>query len=230
MTPIFWHDFLFMARLFIFGTTFYFWHDFLFLARLFIFGTTFNFWHDFLFLARLLIFGTAFYFWHDFQFLARLSIFGATFNFWHEFLFSARLFYFWHDFFTYWYSRSPLSNRSFMWFNMADVSNKRFGLCFLAFFVDSLSICVAVMPAYTPALQNGNIERTDLIERYFYLGLGYNEILLFLGLLHGCFLSIRQLKRLLKQRGLGRRKKRSIPQEICNTIEQELHDSGSTIG
>ena len=77
---------------------------------------------------------------------------------------------------------------------------------------------------------NGNIERTDLIERYFYLGLGYNEILLFLGLLHGCFLSIRQLKRLLKQRGLGRRKNRLTPQEICDAIEQELRGNGSTIG
>ena len=119
MTPIFWHNFLFLARLFIFGTTFYFWHDFLFLARLFIFGTTF-------------------YFWHDFLFLARLSIFGATFNFWRDF-------YFWHDFFTYWYSRSPLSYRTFMWFNMADVSNKRFGLCCLVFVVESLSICIGII-------------------------------------------------------------------------------------
>ena len=59
---IFWHDFLFLAQLLIFGTT-YFWHDFLFLARLLIFGTTFCFWHHFLFLAQRFIFGTPFYFW-----------------------------------------------------------------------------------------------------------------------------------------------------------------------
>ena len=33
-----------------------------------------------------------------------------------------------------------------------------------------------------------SVERVDLIERYFQLGLGYGEILLFLGSLHGRFL------------------------------------------
>ena len=51
-----------------------------------------------------------------------------------------------------------------------------------------------------------------------------------LRLLHGCFLSIRQLKRLLRQRVLGRRRNCSTPQQICDSIEQELRGSGSTIG
>ena len=91
-------------------------------------------------------------------------------------------------------------------------------------------MCTAVLPAYTPAFHNGNAERANLIERYFHLGLGYSEILLFLGSLHGCFLSLRQLKRILKQRGLGRRRNRSDPRVVCQAIEQELRGSGSTIG
>ena len=62
------------------------------------------------------------------------------------------------------------------------------------------------------------------------MGIGYSEILLFLGLMHGCFLSIRQLKRVLKRRGMGRRRNRTDPGEVIETIERELSGSGSTIG
>ena len=65
----------------------------------------------------------------------------------------------------------------------------------------SFSTCTGVLPTYTPPL---NVERVDLIERYFQLGLGYSEILLFLESLHDCFLSLRQLKWMLKQEGLAR--------------------------
>ena len=74
-----------------------------------------------------------------------------------------------------------------------------------------------------------NVERVDLIECYFQLSLGYSEILVFLRSLHSCFLSLRQLKRILKQQGLGRRRNRSNPQEVCQAIEQELRGRGSTI-
>ena len=100
---------------------------------------------------------------------------------------------------------------------MADVGNKRFCL-FLLLVVQSLPKNAAVLPA-----------RAGLIEQYFNLGLNYSEILLFLGLSHGCFLSIQQLKRILKYLGLGRRN-RSNPQIICEAIEEELHGSGSMLG
>ena len=100
---------------------------------------------------------------------------------------------------------------------MADVGNKRFCL-FLLLAVQLLPKSAAVLPA-----------RAGLIEQYFNLGLNYSEILLFLGLSHGCFLSIRQLKRILKHLGLGRRN-RSNPQIICEAIEEELHGSGSMLG
>ena len=90
--------------------------------------------------------------------------------------------------------------------------------------------CNAVLPPYLPVLQNANFERAGLIERYFHMGLGYNEILLFLGFLHGYFLSIRQLKRILQSRGLGRRRNRSNPGDVYRAIERELRGSGSTMG
>ena len=60
-------------------------------------------------------------------------------------------------------------------------------LLFVLLVVKSFAICSVVLPIYTPALQNDNLERVYLIERYVFLGLGYREILLFLGSLHGCF-------------------------------------------
>ena len=45
--------------------------------------------------------------------------------------------------------------------------------------------CAGVLPSYFPALNSGHAERDELIERYFKTGLGYDEILLLLGLLHG---------------------------------------------
>ena len=89
--------------------------------------------------------------------------------------------------------------------------------------------CRAVLPNYVPALQNTHVERDILIEYYFHMEIGYSEILLFLGLMHGCFLSIRQLKRVLKRRGMGRRRNCTDPGEVIETIERELSGSGSTI-
>ena len=45
--------------------------------------------------------------------------------------------------------------------------------------------CAGVLPSYFPTLTSGHAERDELIERYFNTGLGYDEILLLLGLLHG---------------------------------------------
>ena len=202
------HDISFLWHDFFFGTTFFggcttFFEG----ARLFSFSTTFSFRHDFLFSARL------FFFRHDFFFLARLFffsarlfLFGTTFSFRHDsffgttLFFSPRLFLFGttscsrHDFF---YSTlqvaAELSQFHFIRkFNM--VATGCLKCRFLLFLLlISFSTRTGVLPTYTPHL---NVERGDLIERYFHLGLGYSEILLFLGSLHGCFLSLRQLKRI----------------------------------
>ena len=63
--------------------------------------------------------------------------------------------------------------------------------------------CIAVLPPYLPILQQGNAERGDIIESYFHLGMSYKEILLLIGLTHGFYLSMRQLKRILNLAVLG---------------------------
>lgn len=62
--------------------------------------------------------------------------------------------------------------------------------------------CIAVLPPYLPILQQGNAERGD-VESYFHLGMNYKEILLLIGLTHGFYLSMRQLKRILNLAVLG---------------------------
>ena len=65
---------------------------------------------------------------------------------------------------------------------------------------------------------------------YFRLGLDYTEILLYLVLFHGITLSLRQLKRILKTKGLGRRRGNpSDLREVCEAIEEEPRGSGSSI-
>lgn len=64
------------------------------------------------------------------------------------------------------------------------------------------SLCEAILPRYLPVVQQNNLQRDDLIQRYFHLGLQQWEILVFLMLHHGIGLSIRQLKRVLSRRGL----------------------------
>ena len=89
------------------------------------------------------------------------------------------------------------------------------------------------MESYIPAgqfFQRGGEERSELIESYFHLSFRYTEILLFLGLHHGIFLSLRHLKRLLKSMGLGRRRNPSDIRDVCQAIEEELRGSGSCIG
>ena len=60
------------------------------------------------------------------------------------------------------------------------------------------------LPDYLPTVRNinGNNERNYLIEQYFHHGLSYSEIMSFLVLSHGVRLSLRQLKRILRSRGL----------------------------
>ena len=46
-----------------------------------------------------------------------------------------------------------------------------------------------VLPQYFPGLNNANVERHELIQRYFSIGLGYDDILLFFGFSVTCFFS-----------------------------------------
>ena len=40
-------------------------------------------------------------------------------------------------------------------------------------FIAIITGCVGVLPPHFPALSGGNVERDELIERYFSIGLGY---------------------------------------------------------
>ena len=133
------------------------------------------------FSARPFLFGRTLFFSARLFFLARPFLFDTTSCFRHDFFYSTLQV-------TADLSQFHLIRK----FNM--VATECLKCRFLLFLLlISFSTCTGALPTYTPLL---NVERGDLIERYFHLGLGYSEILLFLGSLHGCFLSLRQLKRM----------------------------------
>ena len=74
------------------------------------------------------------------------------------------------------------------------------------------------------------LQRNDIINHYFSLGLAYSEILAFLLCFHGIEISLRQLPRVLRRQGLRKRKDHSDIREISNAIETELEGSGNSIG
>ena len=154
-----------------------------------------------------------------FFFSARLFVFDTTF-------FSARLFFL---------ARLFLLNITGHRWPMAVSFDQKIQRCghrmfeMLFFVISAFNIILHVHGGF--AYLHVTFERwTCGFEHYFQLGLGYSEILLFLGSLHGCFLSLRQRKRILNHQGLGRQRNRSNPREVCQAIEQELRGSGSTIG
>ena len=95
-----------------------------------------------------------------------------------------------------------------------------------------LSPCTAVLHAYIPVIQHNVGHRDNLLSTYFHLGFSYGEtdFSSFLVLCHGISLSIRQLKRILRNQGLFRRRNLSHPHEVINAVEQELRGSGSSLG
>ena len=93
-----------------------------------------------------------------------------------------------------------------------------------------LSPCTAVLHAYIPVIQHNVGHRDNLISTYFHFDFSYVEILSFLVLSHGISLSIRQLKRILRNQGLFRRRNLSDPREVINAVEQELRGSGCSLG
>lgn len=94
-----------------------------------------------------------------------------------------------------------------------------------------VSFANGVLEAYIPAINGGvNGGRDDLIERYFYLGFQHKEILAFLTITHGMIISLRQLKRILKRKGLRRRTDHTDLGQVIRAIEQELEQGGNGIG
>jgi predicted AAA+ superfamily ATPase len=84
------------------------------------------------------------------------------------------------------------------------------------------NIAVSDLNNYLPAFHQGiDLERGELIERYFKLGLKYKEICLFLLSLHGIEISVRHLKRILRQRQLARRNQIS-PNDVYEALLRRL--------
>ena len=102
------------------------------------------------------------------------------------------------------------------------------GICFLLLHPSSsqdvltglLSICSRIA---------GQPTGDDLIATYFGLGLAYTEILSFLARFHGVCISLRQLKRVLRSKGLCRRKIFTCLLDVKSAIESEISGSGNSI-
>ena len=88
----------------------------------------------------------------------------------------------------------------------------------------------AVLPNYSPAIGNNALTREEIIENYFNLGLTASEIALFLVSVHGIRISLRHLKRILRQLGCIRRRHPSDLNEVVQAVEEELRGSGSLLG
>ena len=105
---------------------------------------------------------------------------------------------------------------------------------FLDLFLMYLRLWGAVIPSYLPVISIQHVHspenRNILIESYFNLGFGYEEIFGFLVLCHGIRLSLRQLKRILKGLNLKRRSNRYDMEEVIVAIEYELSGSGNFVG
>ena len=77
------------------------------------------------------------------------------------------------------------------------------------------STSAAVLPAYSPAIGDNARMRDKIIENYFNLGLTAPEIALFLVSVHGVGISLRHLKRILRQLGC-------ISQHQSDLVEADL--------
>ena len=116
------------------------------------------------------------------------------------------------------------------------IATTRYGGCYPELLCCDFSNCsftlnaCGALPNYIPNLRRGNGDRDALIEDYFGLGFSYSEVLSFLQVYHDIRLSLRDLKRILKKRGLHRRNIQSSVETVIDAVEDELQWSVSTIG
>ena len=100
----------------------------------------------------------------------------------------------------------------------------------LLMLVVAFKTCCNVIPPYIGNNLQNIHDRGELVEHYFKLGLNYSEILGFLLAIHGVTFCSRQLRRILKRRGLHRRGTHIDYRVVINAIELELQGSGNRIG
>ena len=86
------------------------------------------------------------------------------------------------------------------------------------------------LPNYIPTLQVNPGGRNDIIESYFRLHFDYTKILLYPMLFRGTSSTLRQLKRVLKAKGLGGRRNPSDLRKVCDPVEEELWEKSQEKG
>ena len=88
----------------------------------------------------------------------------------------------------------------------------------------------AVLPNYLPVTRRNALARDEFIETFFNLGFAAQEIVLFLASVHGLFISMRHLKRILRRQGCTRRCFQSDIDETVQVVQRELRGSSSLLG
>ena len=102
-----------------------------------------------------------------------------------------------------------------------------FFLLLIAFLITTVN---AALQGYIPAINGAGLDRDEIIERYFNLGLQHHEIINFLSVAHGIIISLRQLKRVLKKRQLKRSTRQVDLGRVISAIESELERGANGIG
>ena len=130
------------------------------------------------------LFLTRFFFQHEFNFLSR-SFSGTTLIFFLQLFLSC-----FFSFLAQPFPRSfckPLTNNYMGKSSEITIVGTRppwLVILYLVFIV-IMKGCAGVLLPYFPTLDNEHVNCDGLVECYFITGLGYDEILLFVGLLHG---------------------------------------------
>lgn len=101
----------------------------------------------------------------------------------------------------------------------------------LLLILEKFTMSSCVLPLYTPAVVNDiiSMDRNELVRNYFLQDYTNAEIVGFLALQHGIVISIRTVKRILKQLNLRRaRSEESSIEKIIDAILQEFETSCGT--
>lgn len=121
-----------------------------------------------------------------------------------------------------------ISSFSFVLQASADLAmSYRKGIVFLI--ILNCTFTCAVVPDYLPA-DDGALSKAELMKQYFYLGFTYAQITLLLFCRHNIKISVRHLKRILKQQSLSRRITYTPFNRVKDIVESELLFSGECIG
>ena len=96
---------------------------------------------------------------------------------------------------------------------------------FIFIFILLIASGNGILPQYCPANQEQELGRNEAIVNYFRLGYTAPEILSFLVTVHGVRLSLRQLRRILRNHGCGRRVDPSDMNEVlCKLLKRNYEE------